>query len=484
MTTWEQRQQAFVQRVGPLQAGRLAAGTVVVLNSLSFAGTELRKITGVLHYEERLLYMLLFLAQPDVRVVYPTSLPVDPAIVDYYLRFVPDPAAARERLHMVSIGDPTIQPLSDKLLRNPAALDELRSQAGDASDAYLLPFTVGAAERDVSEALGLPLYGSPPHLAWFGSKTGSRRTARRAGVRVLEGREDLQSLVQIEEAIELIRHRAPHADAVVIKLNNGFSGQGNVIVELNDRTAPLPTSDTTFCAPDETWPDYESKVEAEGAIVEELVREKEPMTSPSVQIRIAPGGAFEVLSTHDQILGGVEGQVYVGCRFPADHEYRLVIQENAARVAKVLADEGVMGSFGIDFLVANGHGGNAVYLSEINLRLGGTTHPYWMARLATGGEYDASIGELVVDGGRPRRYVATDNLKEPALVGYTPAEVIAAVERSGLAYDGALKSGVCLHLLGALEQYGKMGATCIAETLDEANAMYAELESLLQSPRR
>jgi hypothetical protein len=450
---------------------------------LSFADTELEKITGVLHYEERLLFMLLFLRRPAVRLVYVTSLPVDPAIVDYYLRFLPDPEDARRRLDMVCVGDPAVQPLSVKLLRHPEALEAIRAAAGNPDDAYILPFTVSPAEQAVAEAVGLPLFGSPPQLAWYGSKTGSRRTARQAGVRVLEGREDLGSLVEIEGAIELIRHRSPHADAVVIKLNNGFSGQGNVIVELNDRTTPLTGSDTIWCAPGETWPAYEAKVLGEGAIVEELVREKEPMVSPSVQIRIAPGGSFEVMSTHDQILGGPEGQVYVGCRFPADPEYRLVIQDNAARVAKVLADAGVMGSFGIDFLVAHGHGGNAVYLSEINLRMGGTTHPYWMARLATGGSYDTSTGELIVDGVRPRRYVATDNLKEPSLVGRTPAEIIEAVDKSGLAYDQELKSGVCLHLLGALPQFGKMGATCIAETLDEANAMYAELVALLRSAR-
>ncbi len=472
-----------MKRLGPRGIAHLEQGTVVVLNSLSFAQSELRKITGVLHYEERLLFMLLFLGSPDLRLVYPTSLPVDAAIVDYYLRFVPDPAGARDRLHIVTIDDPVVEPLSDKLLRRPDAMARLRELAGDPDGAYLLPFTVTASERTLSAALGLPLYGSPPHLVWYGSKTGSRRTAREAGVRVLEGHEELWSLEEIEEAIEKIRRRSPHADAVVIKLNNGFSGQGNVIVELNGSTSPLPASTTTFCAPGEAWPSYAEKILGEGAIVEELVREKEPMVSPSVQVRVAPGGSFEVISTHDQILGGPEGQVYVGCRFPADPDYRLVIQDNAARVAKVLADEGVMGSFGIDFLVAHGHGGNAVYLSEINLRMGGTTHPYWMARLATGGEYDPATGELMVSGpgGGPRRYVASDNIKQPELVGCKPAEVIERVDRAGLAFDPSTRAGVCLHLLGALERYGKMGATCVAATLEEADAMYAELTALLSA---
>jgi hypothetical protein len=471
-----------VARLGRHGPADLECGTIVVIPSLSFAESELRKITGVLHYEERLLFTLLFLRRPDVRLVYVTSLPVDPAIVDYYLRFVPDAEDARRRLDLITLGDAVPQPLSDKLLRHPETLDQIRALAGDPEDAYLMPFNVTAAERDLSEAVRLPLYGSPPDLFWLGSKSGSRQIARDAGVSVLEGREDLYSLEDIEHAIELIRARSPHADGVVVKLNNGFSGQGNAIVELRPPHTRLTSAVTTFCASEETWSAFETKIAAEGAIVEELVRH-EPMVSPSVQLRISPGGAVEVVSTHDQILGGPQSQVYLGCRFPADIEYRLAIQQNALRVGRVLAAKGVMGSFGIDFLVAPGHGGNAVYLSEINLRMGGTTHPFWMARLATGGSYDASTGELVADG-RPKRYVATDNLKEPSLVGCTPAEVIEAVDRAGLAFDTAGCTGITLHLLGALPGFGKMGATCIADTPVDAEVLYKELTTLLTSVRR
>jgi hypothetical protein len=239
---------------------------------------------------------------------------------------------------------------------------------------------------------------------------------------------------------------------------------------------------TTFCAIGETWSDYADKIHAEGAIVEELVRD-EPMVSPSVQLRIAPGGAIEVVSTHDQVLGGPQGQVYLGCRFPADPDYRLTIQNNAERVARELASAGVLGSFGIDFLVAPGAGGNAVYLSEINLRMGGTTHPFWMARLVTGGRYDHGTGELIGGDGGRKRYVATDNIKEAALMGHSPTDVIDAVDRSGLAFDPSTGMGVTLHLLGALREYGKMGAVCIAPDLVEADRLFKELSALLTALR-
>ena len=73
ITTWEERQRAFVERLGQRGPADLETGTVVVIPSLSFADSELRKITGVLHYEERLMFMLLFLRRPDLRLVYVTS---------------------------------------------------------------------------------------------------------------------------------------------------------------------------------------------------------------------------------------------------------------------------------------------------------------------------------------------------------------------------------------------------------------------------
>ncbi|PLS75832.1 MAG: hypothetical protein CYG61_05220 [Actinobacteria bacterium] len=475
---WEQRQAAFVARLGRATLTDLERGTIVVLPSASFPVEELTKITGIQSYEERMLFNTLFLCNPGTRIVYLTSMPVDDAVVEYYLRFVPDPDDARRRLVLHAVGDPSPVCLTEKLLARPDAIASIRALVEDPDDAYVLPFNVTHGERALAAALQLPLYGGHPDLAELGSKTGSRRVARQAGVAVLEGSEGLRSLGEIEAAVRDIQARRPGAEAVVVKLNHGFSGQGNAIVELTGPVPafPLESSATTFCAAGESWPAFSAKVAEQGAIVEELVRH-EAMVSPSVQLRVAPGGAVEVLSTHDQVLGGPDNQVYLGCRFPADPSYRLAIQDAGLEVAAVLAAEGVLGSFGIDFVVLPGTdeaGGHEIYLSEINLRMGGTTHPFWMARLATGGIYDAGTGELRVADGT-RTYVATDNLKSERLAGSTPAEVIEAVDKAGLAFDPLSRTGATLHLLGALPGFGKMGVTCVAETLEDAEALYREV---------
>jgi hypothetical protein len=195
-------------------------------------------------------------------------------------------------------------------------------------------------------------------------------------------------------------------------------------------------------------------------------------------MRIAPDGSYEILSTHDQILGGPDDQVYLGCRFPARAAYRSEISEAATRMGKILAAKGVVGAFGMDFLVVPRDGGHDVYLSEINLRLGGTSHPFYMARFATGGTYDQASGELVA-AGQARSYVATDNLKSPGYRGLEPGRLIAELEARGLAFDRATGTGVVLHLLGALAEHGKLGATCIGSSPAAADDAYADLVATL-----
>src|SRR5205807_2146079 len=227
----------------------------------------------------------------------------------------------------------------------------------------------------------------------------------------LDGDEDLRSVAELDAAIEGLRDRRPDAQAAVMKLNDGFSGQGHAIVDL-DGFSSLDAAAITFIAEEESWPSYSAKVESGGGVVEELIRVP-GLVSPSVQLRISPGGAVEVVSNHDQILGGLHDQVYLGCRFPARATYRLDIQERARRVGEVLAADGVIGAFGIDFVLVPGKHRWDIRLSEINLRMGGTTHPFWKARLVTNGVYDPSSGELVA-GGRPNCYVASDNVKGQA----------------------------------------------------------------------
>src|SRR5207344_1872428 len=137
-----------------------------------------------------------------------------------------------------------------------------------------------------------------------------------------------------------------------------------------------------------TYERYMQMLQARKGVVEERIIGEE-FRSPSVQLRVTPLGRVELLSTHDQLLGGPSGQSYLGCVFPADTAYASLITQEAAKVGKRLAKEGVIGRFALDFVVVRAKDGTwEPYAIEINLRKGGTTHPFLTLQFLTDGTYN------------------------------------------------------------------------------------------------
>jgi hypothetical protein len=64
---------------------------------------------------------------------------------------------------------------------------------------------------------------------------------------------------------------------------------------------------------------------------------------------ISPDGGATVLSTYEQLLGGENGQVYVGCWFPADPAYAGELARHGRAVGEQLARRGVIGRLSVDF---------------------------------------------------------------------------------------------------------------------------------------
>src|SRR5258705_8245027 len=61
--------------------------TIVVIPSMTIPDSSLGSMEQV--YEERFLFLLFLLRHPNARLVYVTSAPVLPAIVDYYISLLP-----------------------------------------------------------------------------------------------------------------------------------------------------------------------------------------------------------------------------------------------------------------------------------------------------------------------------------------------------------------------------------------------------------
>jgi hypothetical protein len=467
-----------------------APRTVVIVPSITFDREVMKRIAGVNHYEERMLCLLLLLRFPRTRVIYVTSTPIAAPIIDYYRRLLPGIPAqhARKRLVLLSCYDSSDAPLTAKILARPRLMQRIRNAIPDPESAHLTFFTVTALEKELALKLALPIYGCDPDLAVWGSKSGSRRIFKAAGIPLPEGFEDLRDAGDIAEALAAMKRSKPQLRRAVVKLNEGFSGEGNAVFSyagapecggLKDWvTARLP--ELRFEAKDMTLDAFLEKFAAMKGIAEEFL-EGETKCSPSAQFRIEPTGRLEAISTHGQVLGGEHGQIFLGCKFPADAAYRLDIQELGRRAGEELCGKGVLGRFGIDFMSIKEGEEWRHYAIEINLRKGGTTHPFLMLQFLTAGRYEPATGEFFTPTGRPCFYYASDNLQAEHYKGLTPSDLIDIVAVNGLHFNAATQEGVVFHLIGALSEFGKLGILAIGNTEERAYASYMRGAEVLDS---
>jgi len=460
--------------------------TAVVVPSLTLDQSELRKISGASFYEERLLFLLIRLRNPRARMVYVTSQPIHPIILEYYLQFLAGiPAShARSRLTLLCADDASPRSLTEKILERPRLIERIRAGIMDPQRAYLTVFNSTPHERKLAVLLGIPLNGCDPQLASLGTKSGSRKAFREAEVPLPEGFEDLHTLHEISEALAELRARRPGIRRAVVKLDESFSGEGNALFRYpaSDSREAFAESlrQVEFAVPSETPEAYFDKLAKMGGIVEEFI-EAEEKHSPSAQLRIGPRGDVLLISTHDQILGGPSGQVFLGCRFPAHDEYRMAIQQAGLRIGQVLAAQGVVSRFGVDFLVYR-DSADAPWKTtalEINLRMGGTTHPYLALQFLTGGSLDPSSGLFLSPSGQAKYYKATDNLYSPRYRGLLPEDLVDLLTVNKLHYSHGSESGVLFHLIGALSEFGKLGLTAIANSPGQVDELYAHTLEVL-----
>lgn len=465
--------------------------TVVVVPGLSLDPEVLAKVSGARHYEERMLSMFMLLRLPRTRLVYLSSEPIAQPVVDYALNMLGGVPAghARRRLVMLSTHDASPQSLTRKLLDRPRLLARIREAIGDPRNAHLSVFNATADEVSLAVALGIPMYACDPALGEWGSKSGSRRAFRAAGIPLPDGTEDLQDFEQVAEAINGMLGLKPDLRRVVVKLDEGFSGEGNAALDVSgfeaapgaERILQALREDLCPEAEDLDIAAFEKQFGRHHGIVEAWV-EGEDKRTPSVQVRINPLGGIELISSHEQVMTGRGGQVFEGSRFPALPDYAKQLHDMGIAVAAVLRDKGVIGRFSLDFVSsrdADAPSGWRHHAIEINLRKGGTTLPYQMLQFLTDGQYCPDAAEFRTPMGQVRCYRATDNLVNPDYRRLVPQDLIDLLVEHRLHFDQTTQKGIVFNLIGALSQYGKLGMVCIAETPDEAEAMFQEAKSLL-----
>jgi len=482
-------QQRLTAVWGVLRSGREGESIVVVPSRTVDKWDE--RAAESQAYEERLLFLLLLLRQPRLRVIYVTSLPIAASIIDYYLGMLAGviPAHARARLSLVATHDGSPRPLSAKLLERPRVIEQIRSLIPDPELCHLVPYTTSPLERDLALLLGIPMYGADPRFLSFGTKTGCRRLFTDEDVSHPFGCEEIDSLDGVVDGMVELRTTRPNAHEALVKLNEGVSGEGNALVDLRD----LPASgspeervaleerirEMSFEVEDLEFDTYLQKLTETGGVLEERISGSD-FRSPSVQLRVTPDGSVHLLSTHDQLLGGPSGQSYLGCRFPADPAYAVAITLEAKKIGDRLAREGVLGRFAVDFVVVRDEDGHwKAYAIEINLRKGGTTHPYLTLEFLTDGRYDPDTATFVAPSGRAKFVVASDHVESPELKGLTHEDLFDVIVRRDLHFDQARQRGVVFHMMSALTELGRIGLTAVGDSPDEAEQIYREAEGAL-----
>ncbi|MET9977656.1 peptide ligase PGM1-related protein [Streptomyces microflavus] len=470
----------------------------------------LERLTGATYFPERLLGPAIIntVCRRDGHLLYVTAPGLIDADqqVDYYLGLLSGGAhetgageLRRQRglVRIVTLDDASPRWLSSKVLdplsASAASAQEVLREFADmhrrsGADVRLSYFEPSEPLEQLARDLAVP--GTQPSASHIplGTKHAGRQIFAAAGIPVPAGSSVCRDTAALAaEVAELVR-AGKHT--LVLKLNSTAygGGLGNALLELEDGilSAPDDSVEEHICRalpysslmdPKITWDDYVTLMKDSGVIAEEMITDV-PLPSPSFQGRLTDSGTVEAVSTHDQVLGA-NGQSYHGCTFPARADYRQLIIEYGLRVGEVLVERGVNGGdYGVDFLAARSGSGWRLLGCEINLRATATKHPFTMAAGLLGAEPTAD-GRLFVDN-TEYVYEASDAIMDQRYKGLRPAQLIEAVTGSPIGFDPVQRTGVVLHMMSPVTEYGKFGALCIGRSRAQAAGLMRELHDLVQ----
>src|SRR5262245_34629021 len=297
--------------------------------------------------EHRYLASVLMPARiPAVNIVYLSTRRPEQAAIDYYPALLSPERRARTVGHyrLIEWNDGTPRSVAARFVSRPDLVEELRTHIGG-RPALIEPWNVTEHETALAVVLGVPINGTRPELRDIGFKGAGRRLFVEAGVPTPIGREDVRTTDDVIAAILAIRAERPDVSAVVIKHDDSGAGDGNAVIDLS----PIADADDPVAWLRERidgLPEWYRADLLAGGIVEERITGAR-FTSPSAQADILPSGEIRVLATHEQVLGGADDQVYLGCRFPADPAYASVLASHARAIGEQLAARGALGRFGV-----------------------------------------------------------------------------------------------------------------------------------------
>ncbi len=229
---------------------------------------------------------------------------------------------------------------------------------------------------------------------------------------------------------------------------------------------------------------YLGRLAERGGIVEERIVGDE-VRSPSVQLRVTPLGELEILSTHDQILGGPTGQMYLGARFPADPAYATAdhARGGGGRAGSSPTRGCSAGSPSTSSSSGTVTRGRRTPSRSTCAGAARRTRSSPCSSSPTA-RYVHEEGRFRTPSGAERHLVATDHLEDDALRGLRVDDLFDLVARAGLHFDQSRQAGVVFHMISSITECGRVGMTAIGDTPDSAQDVFDRAESALLAEAR
>tara|TARA_B100000925_G_scaffold289712_1_gene273221 strand:+ start:1858 stop:3381 length:1524 start_codon:yes stop_codon:yes gene_type:complete len=458
----------------------------IIAPSMSFDRKLLQGIEGIEHYELRSFWEILRVKRKNTYVTFVSSEDVSEVLFNHFVEVFNLSSEEISRVSFVKC--PRVKgelSLSKNLLMNQSCILDIKESL-QTNNVILEAFVRTEDERLLAKALGVPTWHNHPQMDYFHTKSGNRFIVG-DDAQMPVGFSDLYSRESVIKALIKLRNKSV-CDSFMVKLNYGVSGQGNMKVTIDkeswDSLSDLDkklAAEKSFINGDLfnkslSLESFEQRIIEEGVVVEEFVKGR-IIDSPSAQVMVTPE-RVELISTHKQILDS-HGQKFIGGEYPCAHSYRSEVSEVAIQIGKKLKNLNVFGVTSIDYLISESNGEMKCFVIELNLRKGGTTHPFMLSNFALQNEGSFREGGLIDKNNVSYSYRSNDNFYPCKEFVSDTSDIINRAKRASILFSRKKSKGVIFHLLNGFSDSGKVGYTVIAPSKVEVENYESTLNQVL-----
>lgn len=307
----------------------------------------------------------------------------------------------------------------------------------------------------MSKKFGLKHCNNYKLSQFYGTKSGFRKFARLAKLPFTEGYENLKTPKEVIEALRKIFEKG--FLRAVVKVDDGISGYGNLIIKSSD----FPQ--IKLLRAGEFFDEYLKKIRWDvvgSGVVEGWV---EGVVHTSSILILVEKGKSKIICFQDQLL--VDGDKWAGCYFPSSLGKKVDIMKKINLIVKksssFLIKKGFWGYYSFDLITTKN---NEVYCVEANMRKIGSFYPRVFV--------DAIIKNFDL---RQRvAYVSSDYINPQVWKGKSFIEVKNKLEKLLWPINNS-KEGVLIFNTGAIKEGGRFDFVAVASTLDRAKAIRKEV---------